>query len=127
MEMINIQCKVVACCAADPSWCFSVSFSFLTPLSSSLSLVFSACVCSHSFSRSSLITVSCHNRVYQHSWCFAIRAVNEIFSQYFHTFSPCCLLKAPATDNDKGLVWAISACCENFREILLTPLLATAH
>ena len=86
--MINIQCNVIACCAADPSWCFSVSFSFLTPLSSSLSRVFSAWVCSHSFSRSSLITVSCHNRLYQHSGCFAIRAVNEI-SQYFHTFSPC--------------------------------------
>ena len=91
--MINIQCNVIACCAADPSWCLSVSFSFLTPLSSSLSRVFSACVCSHSFSRSSLITVSCHNRLYQHSWCFAIRAVNEI-SQYFHTFSPS--WKAPA-------------------------------
>ena len=30
------------CCAADPNWCFKVSFSFLTPLNSSLNLVFSA-------------------------------------------------------------------------------------
>ena len=48
----------LACLAAEPSWCLRVSFSFFTWLSSSLRWVFSAWVCSHIFTSSSLTTTS---------------------------------------------------------------------